>query len=256
MAARIVGQLNELRKSDTSRREFFANVSHDLRTPLASLLGYLETVSTKRDLTDEEQREYCKIATQEAHHLSKLVDRLFELAKLDAPEAKLSLEPFRISDVAETVSSKFALVAAERGIRLATTVSESVPLVHADRSLVERALENLVENALRYTPSGGIVSITATPDQRSGHVTVQVSDTGLGVPDENLPRIFDRFFRGEQSRHGPADSAGLGLAIVKRIVELHGSAISVESAVGRGTVFRFNLQTAGAAERPAVQPMT
>ena len=244
MAMRMVGQLDELRKSDASRREFFANVSHDLRTPLASLLGYLETVATTRDLTAEEQREYCKIATQEAGHLSKLVDRLFELAKLDAPEAKTSPEPFRISEVAEAISRKFALVTGERGIRLATTISEPLPLVHADRALVERALENLVENALRYTPSGGIVTITATLDHRSGQVAVQVSDTGVGIPEESLPHIFDRFFRGEQGRGGQADCAGLGLAIVKRIVELHGSVISVESAPGRGTVFRFRLQTA------------
>lgn len=246
MAARMVRQLDDLRKSDASRRELVASISHDLRTPLASLLGYLETVSTKRHLTQDEQREYCEIATQEAQHLSKLVDRLFELAKLDAPEAKASPEPFSFSEVAETVAKKLGLVAMERGIRLVRTASDSLPLVYADRSLVERALENLVENALRYTPPGGVVSITAAPERRGRRVVVQVSDTGVGIPPENLRRIFDPFFRGEQSRQGSGESAGLGLAIVKRIADLHGTTVDVESTPGRGTVFRFRLQTAGA----------
>ena len=249
MAARIVKQVRELKQNDTARRELFANISHDLRTPLASLLGYLETVAIKENLSEEERRKYCQIAIQEARHLTALVDNLLELAKLDAPEAASAREPFMLQELSQAVIRKFALAASEKGVTLAQHFPHAMPMVWADPALIERVLENLVDNALHHTPAGGTVSIDLVPDVKG--VTVRVSDSGSGIAPENLPRIFDRFYRGEKSRQVAANSAGLGLAITKRILELHDCSITVESYVGLGTRFSFTLPIADASKAPA-----
>ena len=249
MAARIVKQVRELKQNDTARRELFANISHDLRTPLASLLGYLETVAIKENLSEEERRKYCQIAIQEARHLTALVDNLLELAKLDAPEAASAREPFMLQELSQAVIRKFALAASEKGVTLAQHVPHAMPVVWADPALIERVLENLVDNALHHTPAGGTVCIDLLPDVKG--VTVRVSDTGSGIAPEDLPRIFDRFYRGEKSRQVAANSAGLGLAITKRILELHDCSITVESYVGLGTRFSFTLPIADASKAPA-----
>lgn len=251
MAKRIGQQMQDLRKHDTARRELFANISHDLRTPLASLLGYLETISLKRNLSEEEKKRYCDIAMQEARHVTNLVDKLLELATLDAPEAKTAPEVFMLSELVETICREFALVASEKGVALIKefSSSRSIPPVLADPALIERALENLVDNALRHTPTGGAVSI-ALSRELSG-VGVSVSDTGTGIAPEDLPRIFDRFYRGEKDRRRASSSgAGLGLPIAKRILELHGASLQVESRVGAFTRFYFRLPLAGPAEAP------
>jgi signal transduction histidine kinase len=249
MAARIVGQMRELKRNDAARRELFANISHDLRTPLSSLLGYLETISMKEQLSEAERHQYCEIAAQEARHLTVLVDNLLELAKLDAPEASISREPFMLHELVGAITGKFALAASRKGVTLTRQSSQPVPVVSADPALIERVLENLVDNALRHTPAGGTVSIDLIPEAKG--VTVRVSDTGSGIPKEDLPRIFDRFYRGQKSRQIVSNSAGLGLAICKRVLELHDSSISVESQVGVGTRFTFALPLADGGQAPS-----
>ena len=248
MAARIVNQMRELKRSDATRRELFENISHDLRTPLSSLLGYLETISMRQQLSEAERHKYCEIATQEARHLTVLVDNLLELAKLDAPEATISREPFMLHELVGAITGKFALAASRKSVTLTWQSAQPVPVVNADPALIERALENLVDNALRHTPAGGTVSINLTPQTKG--VTVRVSDTGSGIPPEDLQRIFDRFYRGEKNRQAVSNSAGLGLAICKRILELHDSSISVESEVGVGTCFAFALPLADRGQAP------
>jgi two-component system OmpR family sensor kinase len=240
MAERIRAQMRDLKQVDDTRRELVANISHDLRTPLASLRGYLETLLMKEDsLSPEEKRNYLEIATEQSARLSTLISKLFELAKLDAALASAAPEPFMLSELAQDVAQKFDLAAKKKQVTLITSFPADMPPVCADVGLIERVLENLMENALRYTEAGGKISITLVP--REQEVSVEVADTGCGIAADHLPHLFDRFYRVEKSRHDGAQSSGLGLAIVKRILELHESTIVVESNPGSGTKFTFSL---------------
>ena len=245
MSDRILAQMDALKATDIQRRELVANISHDLRTPLASLQGYLETLHLKQaQLGPDVQRGYLEIALKHTEQLSSLVSRLFDLAKLDSAQAEVYAEPFALGDLVQDVVQEFGLAAADRGVNLCAHVRPDLPLVLADIGLMERVLRNLIENALRYTLSGGNVTVTATRGPTAA--VVEVADTGIGIPAEDLPHIFDRFYRAEKNRGLTGGSAGLGLAIAKRVLELHGSGISVASESGN-TVFRFELPYAAAA---------
>lgn len=240
MMDRIVHQMNKLKETDALRRELVANVSHDLRTPLASLHGYLETLLLKDGtLTPEEHRTYLEIANRHSERLGKRVSELFELAKLDSQETRPRIEPFSLSELVQDVVQKFRLSAENKKIRLRAELRGDLPFVSADIGLIERVLENLIENALRHTPEDGRVTISLTKvDDR---ITVQTADTGSGIPYEEIPHIFDRFYRVDPNRSEGSDGAGLGLAIAKRILDLHGSVIRAESAVDGGAIFTFSL---------------
>jgi signal transduction histidine kinase len=239
MADRILAQVSALQNTDAVRRELVANISHDLRTPLASLQGYLETLHLKgSNLSGEAQRSYLGIALKHTEQLSDLVARLFDLAKLDSGQMAAALEPCSLGDLVQDVVQEFGLAASNKGVDLSTSVRPDLPLVHADVGLMERVLRNLLENALRYTPGGGNITVSAQPTPAGA--LLEVADTGAGIPAADLPRIFERFYRVEKSRDVAAGSAGLGLAITKGIVELHGSSISASSEPGR-TVFSFTL---------------
>ena len=240
MAAQINEQMGALRKTDHLRRELVANVSHDLRTPLATLQGYIETLLLKEEKLDaQDRREYLEIAILHCNRLNKLVSELFELAKLDAHETKLNREPFGLAELVQDTIQKFQLKAQEKNISISARFEKELPFVSADIGLVERVLENLIENALRYTPSNGSIQLILTPDEQG--VSIQVVDTGCGIPDEELSFVFDRFYQLDKSRNSNPGSCGLGLAIAKKIVELHGGAIAVQSALNRGTTFTFQL---------------
>lgn len=242
MADRIDVQLLELKNNDAQRRELIANVSHDLRTPLATLHGYLETLILKGDnLSAEERERYLQIAASHSHRLNQLVDELFELSKLESCETLLNIEPFSLAELVQDVVQKFRLLAEEKKIVLKTEFGNNIAFAYGDIGLMQRVLENLLENALRYTPAGGCVSIKLSDD--SSQIQVRVADTGCGIPADELPHIFDRFYRLEKSRQGKGDHAGLGLAIVKRIIELHGSVIEASSEINHGTSFQFYLPT-------------
>jgi len=240
MADRIVDQIKELKKVDALRREFVTTIAHDLRTPLTSLQGYLETLLLKEGaLTYEERRNYLTTAAKRSEQLGKLVSQLFELAKLDSPDVQVHSEPFSLGELIQDILQKFQLTAGKKTIRLQMNVPENLPLAFADIGLIERVLDNLIENALRYTPEDGSITVTAVPgDER---ITVQVSDTGSGIRPEDVPHLFDRFYRMGKSRQESSGGSGLGLVIVKRILQLHESDIQVKSAVNIGTTFRFTL---------------
>jgi len=243
MAQRIEEQMEKLKKADTVRRELVANVSHDLRTPLATLRGYIETLLLKdSSLSAEDRRSYLQIAINHCERLSKLVSELFELAKLDSHQIELHREPFNVGELIQDVVQKFQLTAQGKGITINTAISQDVPFVNADIGLVERTLENLIENALRHTPQGGSISIGLLPGQDD--LTLQISDTGSGIPQDELARIFDRFYQLDKSRNAKHGFSGLGLAIAKRIVELHERQIAVVSELNKGTTFSFPLPVA------------
>ncbi|MBI4189017.1 MAG: HAMP domain-containing histidine kinase [Betaproteobacteria bacterium] len=240
MADRIMAQMRELQHNDALRSELIANISHDLRTPLAALQGYLETLQVKGStLSAEEKSNYLGIALKQSQQLGRLTGKLFELAKFDAGQVTINIEPFALEDLVLDVAQQFELAAASRHIKLETVLPVELPLVAVDIGMIERVLTNLIENALRYTPSGGTIRITLAPSAQ--HVTVQVSDTGRGIEKHDLPRVFDRFYRGEKSREDYSGNAGLGLAIAKRVLKLHRSSIAVSSEPGVGTTFSFTL---------------
>jgi two-component system, OmpR family, sensor kinase len=240
MAERIQVQMDQLKDSDNARREMVANVSHDLRTPLATLRGYMETLLLKEEnLSGEKRRSYLEIAIHHCERLSKLVDELMELAKLESLKTEVRQEYFNLGELAQDVGLKFRLKAEEKRITFKTDIEKEMPLAHGDIGLLERVLENLLENAFNYTPEGGTVGLSLKFDH--GAITVKVSDTGVGMPEAEIPHIFERFYRGDKGRGQGAGHHGLGLAIAKRILELHQCNIHVESLLNYGTTFSFNL---------------
>ena len=249
MAERISEQLQALRQNDAARRDLVANVSHDLRTPLASLRGDLETLLLKGDALSERERAfYLEVAAKQSERLSQLVAQFFELAKLDAQETPLTVEQFLLEELAQDVLQQFALEAEGKGVALKMDVGPETHQVTADIGLVERVLSNLLANAVRRTTARDSISISVrasrpsrTSGARGARVEIEVADTGSGIPADALPHIFDRSFTLDKSRTGARDGTGLGLAIVKRIVELHKGEVRVESVVGKGSRFTFDL---------------
>lgn len=232
-------QIDELRDVDKVRRDLIANVSHDLRTPITTLQGYLETMLLKYEqLSDQDKIQYLKTSINHSQQLSRLVSELFELAKLDSCETIIYAEPFSLAELIQDIIQKYSLSAEEKGIQLTYQYKNQPGLVYGDIGMMQRALENLLQNALRHTTHGGTVLIAVkTTDNQ---VIVDVSDNGCGIPKAELSQIFNRFYRIDKSRTH-ANSSGLGLAITKRILELHGSEINVTSRVNHGTTFSFQI---------------
>ena len=240
MAHRMSEHVERVERADRLRRELVTNVSHDLRTPVATLRGYLETLLLKHDTLDEEERRrYLEIAHAQSERLGRLVEELFELARLDSGDIELERETFSLSELVQDVASKFALRATERGVDLETRLSRDAPPVTGDLRLLERTLENLIENALRHTEAGGRVRVSVESGEE--RVRVSVEDTGHGIPEDELPRIFDRFFQGQRDPGRADGGTGLGLAIARRVLELHDSRIEVSSREGEGSRFSFAL---------------
>jgi signal transduction histidine kinase len=237
---RVQSQVAKLKAADSLRRELVTNVSHDLRTPLATLRGYIETLFLKdKSLSADDRKHHLKIAIQHCERLSNLVNELFELAKLDSSEIQVRYEPFNISELAHDVVQKFDLAAKEKQLSIQIDLDPGLPFVNADIAMIERVIENLLENAVRHTPAGGSIRLTFSPQNTD--IAVGVSDTGCGIPGEDLPFIFDRFYRREKLPAGNLGYSGLGLAIARRILELHNKSIRVESTPGSGTTFTFLL---------------
>ncbi len=244
MSRRMVRQIAQLRQADSARRDMVANISHDLRTPLTSLQGYLETVLMKGgDLAPERREHYIELALKHCQRLGQLTEELFELAKLESDRPPMHIESFSLEELAQDVVQKFRLEAEKRGITLDMQIPGDASAVAGDIALIERVLENLIENALRYTPAGGRICVSLI--HGDGQVAAQITDTGRGIEHAELPHIFERFYRVEKARGDAAEGAGLGLAIVRRILQLHDSAIEVESEPGVGTSFRFALPASG-----------
>lgn len=241
MVQRILDQVASLQQTDTLRRELVANVSHDLRTPLTSLHGYLETLLIKdRRLTTQEQRDFLDIALKQSERLRQLVAELFELCRLDSLETRMETERFSVAELVQDVCLKFRLTVEHKGITLRSALPDDLPSVLGDIGLIERVLENIIDNAIRHTPSGGTITVSII--RRPASVLIQIADTGHGIAAKDLPHIFDRFYRGEHDR---SRGGGLGLAITKRILELHGSSIRAESTPNVGTIMAFELPAVG-----------
>jgi len=243
MASRITTQLHTLRQNDQLRRELVANVSHDLKTPIATLQGYVDTLLLKDSaLNADERMSYLAIASRSCQRLGKLVGDLIELAKLEANEVTLRPEPFSVGELVQDAAQKFELNAQQKQVRLELDFPERLPYVAADIGLIERVLENLIGNALTHTSAGGSVRLGVTVDGTEAQV--HIADTGCGIAKEDLPHVFERFYRVSNADWDKGAHAGLGLAITKSILDLHGSKLSVDSVLGVGTAFHFTLPVA------------
>ncbi|MGA2974350.1 MAG: HAMP domain-containing sensor histidine kinase [Spirochaetia bacterium] len=249
MAVTIAASVEKLRLAERMRRELIGNISHDLRSPLASIQGYLETMVLKdAQLSSEERRRFLEVSLRNTASLQRLVEELFELAMLDSGQTAPREEQLQIAELAQDVVLKLAPGAQSAGVSLSVDPVAELPLVSCDIGMIERVLTNLIENALRFTPAGGAVRVTLTPEGQGVRVTV--ADTGEGIPAEDLPHIFERFYRADKSRERTSGGAGLGLAIARQIVELHKSSLVVESAPGQGARFSFHLSAMPAAVEP------
>jgi signal transduction histidine kinase len=224
---------------EKARRDLIAAVSHDLRTPLTSIRAMIEALADGV-VTDEAtiQRYYANIGAQIAS-LSSLINDLFELSQLETGEAQLHLEPFNLNDLLSDVVESMQPQAQAKEVSLKGIFYEDLPMVRAEMVKIQRVLYNLVQNALRHTPASGSISLATTVVPEG--IQVDVADTGEGIAPEDLPHIFEQFFRGEKSRSRETGGAGLGLAIAKRIIEAHHGRIWVDSQVGQGTRFSFVL---------------
>lgn len=252
MSRRIDQQIQALESSDKTRRELIANVSHDLRTPLASMQGYLETLLLKQDELDPtQQRQYLEIAHKHSRRLNELIRELFELSKLESNSAKPKLEPFTLMELVQDTMQDFEFKAGERNITLSATCADNNLVVVADIAMIHRVLENLLDNAIRHTPRDGqvMLTISSDSDKRIENARIEIKDTGHGIAAHEIPHIFDRFYRPADTTNFESESErnGLGLAIVKRIIELHRSKVDVFSEPEQGTAFVFWLPQMSAA---------
>ncbi len=238
MAETIQNQLKELKKTDELRRELVANVSHDLKSPLATIQGYIETLLMKRDtLSEEEQRRFLETAFQSTQFLDRLIGELMELSKLEARQVEPKIEVFSLTDLTQDVVMMFKPIAEKKKISLTADIPEEHGFVRGDISLIERVMSNLSDNAIKHTPENGSVILAVS--FRNGKLRFSVTDSGEGLPPEDRTRVFERFHNSSRGSSG-GDGAGLGLAISKKIIDLHGGTIGVDNCKG-GCTFFFEL---------------
>jgi len=240
------------REIDRMKDDFISSVSHELRTPLTSIKAYTETILHDSDMPEQTKHQFLGIIDEESNRLANLIEELLEISRLESGAVKISREPVDIAAVVGQVSSALQPLADKKNIQLNASVSDNLPQLPGDESKILSAITNLVNNAIKFTPQGGRVSVSVL--QQTDELLICVSDTGMGIPKEAIPKIFDRFYR----VHHPGKQipgTGLGLAIVKKIVAMHGGRIEVESELNRGTTFTVFLPLAAAPiqEMPAAK---
>ncbi len=247
MAAALERDVGELRHQEALRRELAANVSHDLATPLTAIQGFTEAL-VDGVIQDEHQREETlRIIAKEVVRLRRLVDDLSHLSRVESPKVLLDLAPLQLGALVDETLAVLQPEFEAKGVCARNLIDPETPLALADTDKLTQVLLNLLDNALRYTPRDGTISVSATPENSC--VRVMVSDTGTGIAADHAQRIFDRFYRADPSRSAATGGSGLGLAIVKAIVEAHGGSVGVESTPGKGTCVWFTLARADHQDR-------
>ena len=246
----VFHDLTDIRRSETMRRDFVANVSHELRTPLAAVKAVIETLQRGAINDRAAAEDFLRQADGEVDRLVQMVTELLDLSRIEAGELKFSVEGIDLAAVAATAIDRLRPQAALCDVGMYIDVPVPVPLVRGDRAALERAVVNLVHNAVKFTPDGGRIDVSIEPVR--GGVLVSVTDTGVGIDEADLPRVFERFYKADRARR--AGGTGLGLALVKHTVEAHGGHVEAYSEAGHGATFTFWLPAAPAeAQRePAV----
>src|SRR6185295_7039882 len=212
----------DLAESDRMRRQLLADVSHELMTPLSGIRGYVETLEMPElNLDMATRRRYLAVIEEETHKLEAIIGDLLDLARLEGGGDTLEREPVLVDDLFRRVSDRHQPQLRERGVALAVTTAPGTPLIYGDPDRLEQALQNVAANAIRHTPDGGRVTLSAEPD--GDRVRITIADTGPGIPPEHLPHVFDRFYKADASRAGTRvpSGSGLGLSIVRAIVVRH-----------------------------------
>jgi two-component system phosphate regulon sensor histidine kinase PhoR len=235
----LATDVSDLRRLERMRVDFVANASHELKTPLASILGYAETLRDDGELDDSTRRQFLDTILRNARRLEDLVTDMLRLARLDSDAGTWKFEAVDPGELVERVVQEHVKDARERGVRLTCQVSRAAGAVTADAELVRQCISNLVGNAVKFTPSGGAVDVLVQAAE--GGVAIDVIDTGVGIAPDHIPRIFERFYRADAGRAREVGGTGLGLAIAKHATAVHGGRIDVESTLGRGSRFRVFL---------------
>jgi two-component system, OmpR family, phosphate regulon sensor histidine kinase PhoR len=235
----VFHDISRLKQADEIRRDFVANVSHELRTPLSIFHGNLETLLEPGDLDEDETRHIYEVMKRHSDRLNLLVNDLLSLARLESKEANLQLAEIKLRDFLEGVTRDWAKRLAGKNLRLELEVPDNFPTLRVDERRLEEVVHNLLDNAVKYSHQNGRILIQAgAPDQE---VVLSVRDEGVGIAANDLPRIFERFYRADRARSRELGGTGLGLSIVKHIAQLHGGRVEAESVVGQGTTIRVIL---------------
>jgi two-component system phosphate regulon sensor histidine kinase PhoR len=250
-----IEDLSETRRLERVQRDFLANISHELRTPLTSVRLMAETLEDVIETDTDKAQEFIEKIETEVQYLSGLVAELLELSRIESGEMPMSIEPVEAEQLVREVMARMLPLAQRHRVRMFTEIDQGDTLVAADGRLITRVLFNLVHNAIKFTPTGGMIVIGTVlqPDQHAQRFFVR--DTGVGIREEDLPRVFERFFKTDRARSkanfmGPGGGGtGLGLAIARQVVEAHGGRIKAESAVEKGSTFTFTLPVARRVER-------
>jgi signal transduction histidine kinase len=243
MAARIESTLEDLKNAEKLRREFVANVSHELRTPLTGIRTYAETLADNADLPPETTEEFLRVILNESDRMANIVRDLLELSRFDAGSMKLEFEEFSAERSIRDVYTAIALDARNRGHEMNIETPGDMPPVMGDRARIEQVFMNILTNAVKYTPAGGRIDITCGTG--AGAVWVRISDTGIGIPPEDMPHVFDRFYRVDKARSRESGGTGLGLSIASEIITRHGGRIDIDSELGKGTAVTVILPAGG-----------
>jgi two-component system phosphate regulon sensor histidine kinase PhoR len=236
----LVQDLTELRRLETVRRDFISNLSHELRTPITSLKALTETLYEGAIDQPSVAKEFVSKMNVEVDRLAQMVQEMGDLSRIESGEAPPKRSPVNIADVATRAVERLRAQADRAGLQVKLETASGLPAVSADEGRIEQVLVNLVHNAIKFTPPGGRIDITAKVD--GNHLLVSVSDTGVGISTDDLPRVFERFYKADRARAG--GGTGLGLAIARHVVEAHGGKIWAESVEGRGATFSFSIPLA------------
>ena len=239
----VIHDVTEQRRLDDARREFVANVSHELRTPLTNIRSYTETLlDAAGELPLDTEKQFLGVISSESERMARIVTDLLTLSKLDYGRMELRMTRFSVSDLLKKVTNAMKLTAEDSGHMILVETEPNLPSMVGDRERIEQVVVNILSNAVKYTPSGGRIRLAA---QRAGanHVRITVEDNGVGIPADDVPRLFERFYRVDKARSRAAGGTGLGLAIAKEIVEQHEGKIALTSEYGKGTTVTITLPT-------------
>jgi two-component system, OmpR family, phosphate regulon sensor histidine kinase PhoR len=238
-AVLVLHDITDLRRLERVRRDFVANVSHEFKTPLTAIQGFAETLLSGALDDKANRKHFVEIIREHARRLARLTDDLLKLSRIEAGRLELEIRPIRVEALVNGCVETARLNAKARGLEIHVDLQEDAPAVRGDGAQLGEVLQNLLDNALQYTPSGGQIEVKAR--SKGPEVIFTVTDTGIGIPESDLERIFERFYRVDAARSREAGGTGLGLAIARHIVDAHGGRIWVESAVGQGSRFHFSI---------------
>ena len=243
MAGTLEETLDNLKKSEQMRKEFVANVSHELRTPITSVKSYSETLLEDPDMPPAMQQKFLNVIVNESDRMTNLVQDLLTLSRFDAGSIEFSFTRFRFEKSLQDVYSAMVMEAQKHGHTFTLDIQTDLPEIVGDRGRIEQVLINMVSNAIKYTKDGGVITMTA--GQTGNHVWCTVRDNGVGIPAQDVDRVFERFYRVDKARSRESGGTGLGLSIANEIVMRHGGKLSLESDLGKGTAITMTLPVEG-----------